>query len=73
MCSNPEGRCYKRLLAVRNAQIKHLFLMSLKDRAKRWFRTSYPNTEEVGCRDLFEEFKKQFYPKRHSLGEGNYL
>ena len=52
---------YARLYHLTNAQTKNLFIMCLKERAKRWFRQTFPNPEGSSCESIFESFKAEFY------------
>ena len=52
---------YARLYHLTNVQTKNLFIMCLKERAKRWFRQSFPNPEQSSCEAIFEQFKLEFY------------
>ena len=54
---------YAKLYHLNNSQTKHLFLMSLKDRAKRWFRINFPEFDGVECSTIFNAFKEEFYPQ----------
>ena len=53
---------YARIYRLTVQQTKGLFIMSLKDRAKRWFRKQFPDPELVTCEQIFQNFKDQFYP-----------
>ena len=52
---------YSRLYHLTNAQTKNLFGMCLKERAKRWFRQTFPSPEGSSCESIFESFKAEFY------------
>lgn len=52
---------YARLYHLTNVQTKNLFIMCLRERAKRWFRQSFPNPEGSSCEAIFEQFKLEFY------------
>lgn len=53
---------YARLSQLTVQQTKVLFIMSLKDKAKRWFRTHFPDPDLATCEEIFQSFKDQFYP-----------
>ena len=53
---------YARLSQLTVQQTKVLFIMSLRDKAKRWFRTNFPDPDLYTCEEIFQNFKDQFYP-----------
>ena len=52
---------YCRLYKLTNQQTKHLFVLCLRDRAKRWFRSTFEDVDTTDCTTIFEQFKQKFY------------
>ena len=55
---------YAKAYSLTNDQSKHLFMMSLKDRAKQWIRQRFNGEfDTTPCEEILDAFKEKFYPR----------
>lgn len=54
-------REYAKLYSLSSDQTKNLFVLCLKDRAKRWFRSTFPDVEATSYEDVFKAFEQEFF------------